>query len=122
MKPEIKELWVADLLANGDKQGNGALHPDENRYCCLGRLCEISGVGHWSKNPLDNNGAPAYITDIRNESSGYLPDDVMYWAELESVDVGLPFEDRDECPVSLVTANDNGCTFAQIADLIRHFL
>jgi hypothetical protein len=42
MKEEVKNLWIADLRANPEKQGFGALHTDTGE-CCLGRLCLVLG-------------------------------------------------------------------------------
>ena len=43
MKAELKQKWV-DALRSGDyEQGKGALLAS-GKYCCLGVLCEVSGL------------------------------------------------------------------------------
>jgi hypothetical protein len=47
MKRELKAKWLAALRSGEYKQGKSALKDgfgDENKYCCLGVLCEVAGV------------------------------------------------------------------------------
>lgn len=41
MKPEIKAKWLAALKSGGYKQGHGQLRTNDNKFCCLGVLCDI---------------------------------------------------------------------------------
>lgn len=54
MNPEVKELWVQALRSGRFEQGQSVLrvlHTDGLRttaaYCCLGVLCEISGIEYF---------------------------------------------------------------------------
>jgi hypothetical protein len=41
------DKWVEALESGRYKQGTGRLR-DRDCYCCLGVLCDISGVGEWN--------------------------------------------------------------------------
>jgi hypothetical protein len=43
---ELKTKWVEALRSGRYKQGRGCLRSGDN-YCCLGVLCDVSGVGQW---------------------------------------------------------------------------
>lgn len=108
MNADVKALWVADLRANGDKQGRQALCRD-GKYCCLGRLCELAVV--------------AGVVERKSQSSsvGYggeqllPPPEVMKWAGFNE---DTPVIIRG-VPQSLYWHNDAGRTFAEIANAIE---
>jgi hypothetical protein len=113
MNPEIRARWTAALRSGTYRQGQAALRSVNDRFCCLGVLCdlaEMAGVVRAYKNP-DNwqyDGADAY-----------LPEAVMDWAGITDasphVNVRSSMEDRP----TLVTLNDDDeWDFAQIADAI----
>jgi hypothetical protein len=41
MKQEIKERWINALRSGDYKQGVGRLRSIDDRYCCLGVLCDV---------------------------------------------------------------------------------
>lgn len=51
MNPEVKTKWLAALRSGNYKQGRMALKRGVGDgtadYCCLGVLCDISGLGAW---------------------------------------------------------------------------
>ena len=48
MEKKLKAKWVKALRSKEYKQGTGRLrNADTNEYCCLGVLCDISGLGNW---------------------------------------------------------------------------
>ena len=49
MHPLVQK-WIEALLSNNYPQGNGCLRNHENKYCCLGVFCDISGRGKWLQN------------------------------------------------------------------------
>lgn len=89
--------WMRQAYQPGyeSKTKNG---PD--KFCCLGVLCDISGLAKWK--------GASYMGQIR-----HLPETVMEWAGL-----------RDECgeinsTFSLTGQNDAGKSFNEIADIIE---
>lgn len=92
MNEEIKQEWITALTSGEYQQGKHELRTSDNKYCCLGVLCDIAakhGVGEWRSNrrfvptqkQLDSGSVLAYDT-----SSGQLPKFVSDWAELSSAD------------------------------------
>lgn len=140
MKKEIADLWVAALRSGKYKQGQKALRPTNDTFCCLGVLCDIAPkeVGTWSNKALDEGFN--YIGDIDNDEfdedyrigegneervslveGGECPQAVQQWAGLND-SVGTPRGTKavDKTLHSLATLNDDhGYTFDQIADLIE---
>jgi hypothetical protein len=49
MKKEIKNKWIAALRSEKYQQTQGVLH-DREGFCCLGVLCDISGLDTWRDN------------------------------------------------------------------------
>jgi hypothetical protein len=52
MNEELKQKWVEALRSGKYKQGKQALRNKADCYCCLGVLCELSGLGKWQDNEL----------------------------------------------------------------------
>jgi hypothetical protein len=44
MDAELKAKWIAALRSGDYKKGRVSLRSEENRYCCLGVLCEVMNV------------------------------------------------------------------------------
>lgn len=146
MNAEVKELWRKDLLDNQDKQGTGALHPDDPFFCCLGRLCHLYDPGRWVWQERLEKFQWVASEPVNQDDPGvyHLPGEVMKWAGLDSnlVFVKIPNIDpvnqelREKVMdmsegvefydgyvnVSLAYLNDNGFTFEQIAEIIRKYL
>ena len=114
MDKRIKELWTADLRANGDKQGKNCLRDKEDKYCCLGRLVELA-IAEGVPVTWDANKS-AKIFYLRGDNGliwgGVLPPSVQDWAGLSQIN---PAIGETNC----IDANDNKSkTFDEIADLI----
>ncbi len=111
MKKEIADKWVAALLSGKFPHGQGKLfndgsnHAKDGRpgFCCLGVLCEISGI------PYDKN-------------SSYLPAEVANWAGMSN-SRGTAINYDGTLKVNLPYLNDKGNkSFTDIAEvIIRHW-
>lgn len=114
MNEDIKEAWKKNLRSGKFAQGSGQLRtwdPDEKiwKYCCLGVLCEMSGLGAWVEVVVDDE--ERYSTYLSHKH--YLPREVAEWAGID------PNNDEDtDVQQRLGTANDEGNTFIMIADQI----
>lgn len=110
MNKIIKERWISALNSGEYKQGKGVLRSADNRYCCLGVLCDIYSKEHNVEWEQDGN---YEILD-----NGYLlPKEVVLWSEMNT-DVGA----YDDSNYALTTDNDSGKTFDEIAKIIeKHF-
>lgn len=86
MNPEIRDIWKAALTSGEYVQGIGALRTEENRFCCLGVLCDIyiktTDKARWSGKV---NHDYTFMDDNGSRSSGFLTQDVRKWAGLANV-------------------------------------
>lgn len=85
MKKSVKKKWVAALESGEYKRGTSRLRkPDEegvDRFCCLGVLCDISGIGDWGVENAPNS-ARSYVTE--NGADYTMPTtQVTRWAGLD---------------------------------------
>lgn len=83
-------------------RGAGYLNRD-GKFCCLGVLCDISGVFEWRAIEGDNVYGTKYNT---------LPTEVRDWAGMDNV--AGEFDGT-----SLWGLNDDGTPFTEIADIIE---
>lgn len=132
MKPEIKQEWVAELRSGDYIQGRGNLKTKRTFYddvtiehCCLGVLCDIAVKHDVIPEPTVSLYSYYYGS---NQDTAILPVEVVNWAGMdeEGPSGGLEkvvppksidtIQDDIDC---LTQANDNGYTFAEIADIIE---
>lgn len=113
MKEDIKKEWQKNLKSGNFAQGSGQLRTwdsDEKiwKYCCLGVLCEMSGLAEWVEYKDREVLVSAYL-----DNKHYLPREVAEWAGID------PKNDEDTTVQQrLGTLNDEGDTFIMMADLI----
>lgn len=141
MKAEIAKQWVKALRSKRYKQGKQALKiktkAGVTRHCCLGVLCELYQKAHPDKKlttkqrkTIKGEERPAGATvfgfesdDIHEETQ--LPARVQRWAGIDSDDGWLGYKIDSTLYAdypALTDMNDNGRSFAQIADVIEeHF-
>jgi hypothetical protein len=97
MKRQLRDEWVTALRSGRYKQGKNQLKKGDS-FCCLGVLCDLSGVDLDGKYLGGNGGVDDYgLTDELN------------------VLREIPESQRDR----LAGANDAGNSFAEIADWIE---
>jgi hypothetical protein len=113
MNPEIRAQWCAALRSGEYPQGRGGLHTvdedDREGYCCLGVLCDLAVAAGVISPP---HRGPLWTFD---GSPDYLPKRVEEWAGLQSCN---PAVSHDGHLDRLANLNDDGVSFAEIADLI----
>lgn len=112
MNPEVKRKWVDALNSGEYEPAIKSLRTQDNRYCCLGVLCDIHAKE--TGNEWDKEGSfTDYLYLGRDDQ---LPREVAAWAGI-----------RGECPQvyvpglreqRLFVLNDKGMPFDQIAALI----
>lgn len=110
MKKEIAMKWVEALRSGKYRQGRGELRTKDNRFCCLGVLCEITK----DKTNVDWSW-PSDLYDPLCFDGKYtaLPESVRVLAGMKSISGDLS---ETKCLASL---NDAGMSFKEIADLIE---
>ena len=99
------KTWVEALRSGKYKQGTGQLRYEEE-FCCLGVACDLYDASRWE---TDKDGELTFMDEM-----SVLPIKVMDWLGLEYDDGAFNGDDN-----SLVTMNDRGKTFNDIADIIE---
>lgn len=113
---ENVEKWLEALRSGKFRQGTRMLRSREaDEYCCLGVACEISGLGKWENY---HNLADTYVVSANDSATGVLPDAVRRWLGLKAED-GRFTDSETGYPRWLVSLNDSGVPFSDIADLIE---
>lgn len=51
MDKAFKAKWLEALRSGKYKQGRKKLRSEDDEFCCLGVLCDISGQGQWKLEP-----------------------------------------------------------------------
>ena len=108
----VKKEWVKALRSGDFKQGRGALLKNE-KYCCLGVLCEIAEDVGFDLEKRPNTRFPNLINF--GEDNAFLPPIVALWSELDSCNPSVN-------EIFLSRHNDAGDSFKEIADLIEKYL
>ena len=119
MNKEIKDRWTTALRSGAYKQGRYKLCYND-KYCCLGVLCDIL------KNELDLK-IEVYESNIQLHGKGLsfdnektvLPEKICSIARIDNI--GNIHELVDGC-ASLMGLNDIGKSFMEIADIIEDVL
>ena len=111
-RAEIMTEWTRRLESGDYLQGRGKLQ-EQDRYCCLGVLCEIAVEQGVIQQPRFVGGVVTY----GYYNTSVLPDSVAHWA-------GITPEGRLSQSIEtwedLTELNDNaGYSFKQIAEVIR---
>ena len=102
MEQEYKQPWVKALRSSKYEQGKGLLKRN-NKYCCLGVLCEINKLEEKIRNDR------IYFNYKDNFSCGFLP---LNFRE----EAGITDEEEQQ----LIKMNDDaGKSFKEIADWIE---
>lgn len=100
--------WVKALRCGTYKQGRAVLRDINNKYCCLGVACDISGLGSWE--PESDGLSYRYLSMY-----GILPYEVMKYYGINRSSF---IRER-----KLIDMNDDDrCTFEQIAVYIEDSL
>lgn len=113
-------LLVVDLRSGKNEQGKKRLRtqnwvvPESYKYCCLGRGCDVSGLGRWVSI------SDEYVVGDNSFGDRYkFPWQVAKWFFGEDINMGdcdptLLFEETN-VKIQASVANDGGYTFLQIA-------
>ena len=117
---ENMQQLVDALESDEFEQTAGVLRHDD-KFCCLGVACQISGVGAWEL--LTTGYAYRALNDW---SISVLPMEMVEWLGLKNNDSAnaLPvdskyMDDNGDYMESAMCMNDNGSTFAEIAKALR---
>lgn len=108
MHPEIKDAWVKALESGEYKQGYCSLRTADDKYCCLGVLCQLAVEAGVISEPKQYT---RYGDWHYGGDTAFLPTEVKNWAGVQS---GL---------IKLIDMNDGAHNrFKTIARYIRENL
>lgn len=125
MNKELKTKWIAALRSGEYKQGTNVLRDEDNRFCCLGVLCDLmikEGKGEWEDEVIKDELINSRIFKYKeSEHHKVLPTTLA--KELE-IDISPSGDFKNLLPVSpykrqLAKANDDGIDFETIAKAIE---
>lgn len=128
MNQDVKALWLTALRSGKYKQATGSLQTSDNKFCCLGVLCELAvEAGVIERKQSSPEYAYRYKPLPREDgmsvygSSTGLFREVMDWAGIEtaaaSYETSVEPNDIDR---NLVGLNDGlRHSFEQIADVVE---
>lgn len=129
MKQEIKDEWVKRLESGQYQQGQGHLRTEDDKYCCLGVLCEMAVeqgvIERWHRDYDDGSGAWFYgeKSDSHLQSTVDLPRPVQEWAGLELQSVWVTVDPDDagiKHTLDVIGLNDDrSWGFKEIAEAVR---
>lgn len=111
MNSTIKAKWVAALRSKQYTQGKNTLRSEDNKFCCLGVLCNLHAQAH-PKIAAMQDDPTSYM---RQET--ILPREVANWAGLEDLNPSVRSKVGD---TTLAQLNDIlGVTFRGLATIIE---
>lgn len=141
MDPGVKALWLEALRSGKYEQGNSVLRTGDDKYCCLGVLCDIAAKAGIIPEPtvrtgaVDVGGADISAFRFGNETGlnqwgydkdpdesgqlAYLPKSVVAWAGVPRYGDRYWAEGVESRPEGLAVLNDAGKSFTEIADIIE---
>ena len=129
MNPDVKEKWLTALRSGEYQQTTGVLNRGNKSFCCLGVLTDLhmkEQGGEWLVRPHDKQidlpieecalGVRTTNT-VNGVQHTVLPPQVMEWAGLESDVPNVVMDDGGTR--GLASLNDDGASFAELAELIE---
>ena len=108
MQPEILAAWIQALESGEYDQGRKVLRSTDNKYCCLGVVCDIVAGDEWYEKELASVRTPRLFHPYGNIDAGLLDNEAC--AQLRLSTIGMD---------TFAEVNDNGWTFAEIADAMK---
>ena len=124
MNQDIKQRWIDALRSGQYQQGIDCLRDAQDRFCCLGVLCDLyvkdndepGSEACWERVPDGDD-----FRYCLHNMVGVLPEEVKRWAEMDKAN---PYVRRPDHPLtSLAALNDTGrVTFDDIATVIEEQL
>ena len=131
MKKNIADMWIKALTSGKYKQGKYVLRTVDNKFCCLGVLCDLYNQDMSKKkkrtlkitktNSTLNGTDPNCYKYGNNDS--YLPSSVMKWAGMKT-NKGELLIDEEFCNLAMLNDGEFGeksFSFKKIAGVIKKY-
>jgi len=130
MKKKIAKIWTKALRSGKYKQGISALRDKNNKFCCLGVLCDLYDKDRKAKKkksikisaPKYNGNKDKYCY-VYGTTADFLPQEVKKWAGMRSNKGNFEL-DNDGVYLDLALLNDGDTylgrkNFKEIAKIIE---
>jgi hypothetical protein len=114
-----KAMKLVKALRSGEyKQGTSVLVDSRDRFCCLGVACNISdSTLQWEENKSGDWAIDQRVSELPPS----IQEEYGFYSELGDMRGGFEYVTiNGRVYDNLATANDDGCTFDQIADFIEN--
>ncbi len=119
MTPELKDKWLNALRGTDYQQGTGTLRSNNNKFCCLGVLCDV--VGYEWHQPTEDHNFKCVVGEDYFENTDYLDE------------IDLPKQVHDDCysmndgtfkenDLTRLNIENRRYTFGEIADWLERNL
>lgn len=108
---ENRKKWVAALRSGEFDQAIGKLESEDGRFCCLGVACRLANL------PREIHASYVIYGDPGDHEHNYLPTGGAEWLGLETSNPSVLIKELNW--QYLANLNDEGYSFAEIADLIE---
>lgn len=123
MNQEIKQKWLTALRSGEYEQGRETLRSLDNKFCCMGVLCDL----YIKENQAEDKKVDWNINPYRKaysfeECSSLTPNVVLEWAGIDTeLDLGpyVPHPIEGYGLSSVGVMNDMSVSFIDIADIIE---
>jgi hypothetical protein len=115
MKAELKQKWVEALRSGKYEQGRLVLKNTEGHMCCLGVLLDIEAPAGWSACATEIPGEVGHY----GHQDGNFCGDFLHLKTRERHGLTSELDDGESIAHRLAHMNDNGRSFAEIADWIE---
>ena len=112
---QVQKKWIKALRSRNYKQTNGVLHFEEG-FCCLGVLCDLAVKAKVIPAPTEDDYGGVTYGKKGDSYDTLLPKAVKRWAGLKSSNGCYV---KDDIVFSLDELNDDGMSFAMIANIIE---
>jgi hypothetical protein len=130
VRADIKAQWVAALRSGEYEQGKMRLRSADDKYCCLGVLCEIAVKAAVIPAPVQADDPVASWSYGEEAEWLALPGAVTEWAGLEDANPIIAGESlaswndgkTAECACGTCQTQPEAKSFSEIADLIQENL
>ena len=130
MKKTVATKWIKALRSGKYKQGRRLLRTTDDKFCCLGVLCDVMKIPCWEypKINADDQSLVYHFgekADSKKTYAGLLPPMAINKAGMKSEDGTFCSEEERNTfkkkygAVTLVGMNDSGKTFEEIANVIE---
>jgi|LakMenE01Jun11ns_1017448.scaffolds.fasta_scaffold9958319_2 hypothetical protein len=129
MKKEIANIWIKALKSGKYKQGRGTLRTDDDKFCCLGVLCDLYDKDRKAKKKKSikvskpkYNGNKDKVCYKYGNTYDYLPSEVRKWAGMKSNNGSFCHDDSTYLDLAIINDDESHLgykNFKQIAKIIE---